>query len=222
MEIIDDYFEYPQSGLIAINKPAGISVQGENANRQTLENIWSARLVKQLFTVHRLDQPVSGIVIFATDNASAAHLSNLFATKKIEKTYLAVVSSTMSPLEGLLTHHLIHNKQKKKSFVDLSASNKGKLAQLQFRTLCTADRYSLLEVKTQSGRFHQIRAQLAAAGFPIKGDVKYGARRANKEKFIHLHAYQLAVPAGNSEGPLVLRAPLPEEDVLWAFFKNRL
>ncbi len=163
---------------------------------------------------HRLDRPTSGIVIFAKTGKALSRMNKLFRENKVTKTYWAVSASAPPEPEGTLVHYLRKNESKNKSFVVDEGSHGAKRADLAFRVMARSDRYFLLEVKPGTGRHHQIRVQLAAAGCPIKGDLKYGSRRSDPDGGIHLHARSIEFkhPVGNET--IVVIAPVPDE-VLW-------
>lgn len=222
MKIIQDSMLFEQAGLLVINKQAGIPVQGKDANVRSLLEICTDKWGKPLYPIHRLDQPVSGLVLLGLNSKTAGFYSKLFATRQIEKMYLAVVPTTAASLTGELIHYLKHDRRKHRTYTTSPNEKKAKEARLHYRILHQSDHYDLWEVRPQTGRFHQIRAQLAAMGAPIKGDVKYGARRGNDGRFIHLHARELLVPVPGLQKPLHIRASVPEHDKLWQFFNNLL
>jgi 23S rRNA pseudouridine1911/1915/1917 synthase len=178
----------------------------------------SGKTGQELFPVHRLDRPVSGLVVFGRDKQAAAALSRQFAAGEVEKRYLAIVSPAPDPAAGKLVHALIHDRKRRRARLAEASDKKAREAGLEYKTLGKSDRYTLLEVQLQGGRFHQIRAQLAAAGYPIKGDVKYGARRRNHDRSIHLHAWKLRLQSPATGQWLFFCAPLPQGDPLWQFF----
>jgi 23S rRNA pseudouridine1911/1915/1917 synthase len=210
---------YKTNQFIAFNKPAGIAVQSKaGTDFQQMVNAYARR---SLFLVHRIDQPVSGLVLFARNERAAASLSQQFAGGLVNRIYHAVVSSLPDPPEGELIHYLRHNPRTNKSIVVPETGTGAKECRLNYRYLASSDTYHLLEVELHTGRPHQIRAQLAAAGFPVKGDVKYGARRANKDRSIHLHATRLIILHPVSGEEIRLEAPFPDE-VLWNYFRAKI
>lgn len=168
-------------------------------------------------TVHRLDRPTSGIVVFAKTSKGLARMNWLFASRAIEKTYWAVTERLPDPPSGQLVQWLKKNEQQNKSYV--VAAGEGKRAVANYRLLAQSDRYYLLEVQPQTGRHHQIRAQLSSVGAVIKGDVKYGAKRPNKDGSIHLLARKIAFVHPVKKQLLSITAPVPEEP-LWKYFEE--
>jgi 23S rRNA pseudouridine1911/1915/1917 synthase len=213
---------FQHTDLICVHKPSGIPVQPDRSGSPSLLEIMKEQRQEELFLVHRLDRPVSGLVIFARTTKAATWLSRAFVQKKIQKTYLAAVAPPLLPEEGILTHHLLHDRRNKKSRPVPPDTTKAREARLKYRTLSQSDHYTLLEIQPETGRFHQIRAQLAASGSPIKGDVKYGARRSNRDRSIHLHAWKLHFRLPDQKAPLTIEAPLPEKDPLWFYFSQKL
>lgn len=204
--------------FIAFNKPPGIAVQGkDSADFHQMVNAYARR---SLFPVHRIDQPSSGLVLFARNAKAAASLSQQFAEGNVTRIYYAIVFPRPDQNEADLTHHLVHHPKANKSSVAEMTSDESKECHLHYRYLGSSDTYHLLEVKISTGRPHQIRAQLAAAGLYIKGDVKYGARRANKDRSIHLHSGRLIIKHPVTQMEVIMEAPFPDE-VLWNFFKDQ-
>lgn len=202
--------------FIVFNKPPGVAVQSNSGD--DFHKLVNAYAKRNLFLVHRIDQPVSGLVLFARNKNAASLLSTQVASGLIERTYHAIVSAKPDLESGVLTNYLLHHKKSNKSIVVEKDTDGSKLSQLQYRYLSSSDAYHLLEIKLISGRTHQIRVQLAAAGMPVKGDVKYGARRSNKDRSIHLHASEMVLKHPISQEKLIIQAPWPDE-VLWNFFR---
>ncbi|MFT7606938.1 MAG: 23S rRNA pseudouridine1911/1915/1917 synthase, partial [Saprospiraceae bacterium] len=170
-----------------------------------------------LYVVHRLDRPATGVVLFAKNKKALANLNQQFKDRTIKKTYLAVVKNTPENPEGHLVHYVYKNNTKNKSVATTEESPGTKKAELKYKVIGQSDNYSLLEIELITGRFHQIRSQLAAIGCPIRGDVKYGFKRGNKDRSIHLHAWKLRFTHPVSEELVELVAPLPEDSVWDAF-----
>ncbi len=190
---------YEDNHLIVINKKVGDIVQGDKTGDAPLSEIIKEYLkVKYdkpgnvyLGVVHRLDRPTSGIVLFAKTSKALPRLNKLFAEGKTKKTYWAIVKKSPDSEKGILTHWLVRNPKQNKSYAHKKEVPNSKKAILEYKTLKKLDNYSLLEIDLKTGRHHQIRAQLAAIGCFIKGDLKYGADRSNKNGGIHLHARSL-------------------------------
>ena len=199
-------FEDPN--VLIVNKAIGVAVQSKDKS-QDLTQILSEEKTVTLFPITRLDQPVSGIVLYAKTKESAADLSGQIQRKKIDKSYHAIVEGEM-PESGVLEHKLTKAKNNK-SF----ENEEGQLARLSFQLIRKLDRYSIISIKTTSGRFHQIRAQLSLNGNPIKGDLKYGAKRSNEGGGIYLHCKDLSCLHPISGRRLEASAPYPEMK-LWS------
>ncbi|MFT5764377.1 MAG: 23S rRNA pseudouridine1911/1915/1917 synthase, partial [Saprospiraceae bacterium] len=163
------------------------------------------------------DRPATGVVLFAKNKKALANLNQQFKDRTIKKTYLAVVKNTPENPEGHLVHYVYKNNTKNKSVATTEESPGTKKAELKYKVIGQSDNYSLLEIELITGRFHQIRSQLAAIGCPIRGDVKYGFKRGNKDRSIHLHAWKLRFTHPVSEELVELVAPLPEDSVWDAF-----
>ena len=218
---------YEDNHMIAINKPAGYLVQGDKTGDAPLSELVKLYLKKKykkpgnvyLGVCHRLDRPVSGVLVFAKTSKALTRLNQLFKDKKIQKTYWAVTKQQPKEPIGTLSQYLLKNQQRNKSYIT-SANRKGsKKAVLSYRLIASGDYYRLLEVLPQSGRHHQIRVQLASMGCVIKGDLKYGAARSNRDASIHLHARQISFVHPVKKEPLTIVAPVPEE-ILWQAFER--
>ncbi len=172
-----------------------------------------------LGVIHRLDRPVSGAVAFARTGKALARMNGMIRERKIGKTYWAVTAAMPPEKEGRLVHYLKKNQQKNTSFA-WDEPGRGRLkAELIYRHLCSSDRYHLLEVDLITGRHHQIRVQLAAAGCVIRGDLKYGAARPNRDASIHLHARSLSFIHPVNMETINITAPVPD-DPLWKHFES--
>lgn len=205
---------YRSNAFWICNKPAGMPVQADKTGDKSLLDLMAIYAHRRLYPVHRLDRPVSGLVILARTKTAAAALSLAFQEHEVEKTYLAVTATLPDPPEGKLVHHLRAMDRQNKALLTDGQHPQDREAVLHYRHLASSERYHLLEVHTEGGRFHQIRAQLAGIGCPIKGDVKYGARRGNRDRSIHLHAWRLRFLHPVSGEPLAFEAPAPS-DVVW-------
>ena len=172
-----------------------------------------------LGVVHRLDRPVSGLVVFARTSKALSRLNRMFAEGEVHKTYWAIVKDAPSEAEGTLTHWLVRNEQQNKSYAYATEKPRSKKAILHYRVIGHSDRYSLLEVRLLTGRHHQIRCQLAAMGCPIRGDLKYGAPRSNPDGSISLLSRRVEFTHPVSGQAISVEAPLPA-DPLWLRVKN--
>ena len=202
--------------IIVYNKCATIMVQPDRSDDPDLLEIAQAHCGHNLFVVHRIDRPVSGVVVYAKNKSVAHTLSAQFKERTVEKTYLAAVATAPPAQEGVLVHYLEKNPQKNRSTVH-EVLRKGTVrCELAYKVIGNTDHYHMLQVHLITGKHHQIRAQLAAVGCPIKGDVKYGARRKNQDRSIHLHSWRLGFFHPDSDEKIMFEAPLPEGDSLWA------
>ena len=200
-----------EGGLIALSKPGGMPAQPDRtSDRDALSIVRSMHPGEEVGLIHRLDRPVSGVLLMTLDPILLPPMNTLFREGSVRKTYLAVVEGE-TPAELVLEHRLTHNPRSRKASADAT----GRIAQLRATRLAQGDRYALLFVEPASGRFHQIRAQLAAAGNPIKGDVKYGARRGERDRSISLHAYSLGFQHPRTRNRIEVKAP-PPSTPLWA------
>lgn len=199
--------------LLAVNKPPGIAVQKDRSGDRCLQDL--VQVLCPGVTVgfpHRLDRPVGGVTVFTLDTATLRGMDALFREKKVAKTYLAIVEG-LAPENGMLMHRLKHAAGSRKS-IAVQAEGEGEgTSVLKFARRSAGDRYSLLEVAPMGGAFHQIRAQLAAAGFPIKGDVKYGARRGERDRSIALHAWRMSFTHPITGAGMTLEAPPPTTSI---------
>lgn len=218
---IGDWVIEKNNQYIALAKPPGIPVQADKTGDKSLFQLAEIYVKSKLGIVHRIDRPASGVVIFAKNKKAIGVLSDQFRDKTVNKTYLAVVKNKPENDSGTLRHYLKKNSRTKKTEVHDAEVPGGKLAELNYRLLGSSDNYHLLEVQPVTGRFHQIRAQLAAVGSPIKGDVKYGARRSNRDRSIHLHAWKLEFQHPVSNEKIALLAPLPK-DPIWDYFAENV
>lgn len=213
---------YEDNHLIAINKPAGFLVQGDKTKDVPLSDYVKAYIKQKyrkvnnvyLGVTHRIDRPVSGVLLFARTSKALARLNKMFQEKQIQKTYWAVVKNHPPKMEDTLTHHLIKDQVRNKSKAYDSPKGKTKKAQTEYKWIQSSDNYHLLEMKPLTGRHHQIRVQLSTIGCPIKGDIKYGFRRTNKDASIHLHAQKIEFTHPVRQEPIVIEANPPNE-VVW-------
>jgi 23S rRNA pseudouridine1911/1915/1917 synthase len=194
---------YEDNHLLAINKPAGVLVQGDETGDKPLvdfaKNYIKSRYGKPgdvfLGVVHRIDRPVSGVVIFARTSKALERMNKLLADREVDKTYWALVKDRPDPLEGTLVHYLDKDRDKNITKALDAPSRRhpdAKRCELTYMLLSSIGKYHLLEVHPLTGRSHQIRAQLAKVGLPIKGDIKYGFHEPNKDNSIHLHCRSMS------------------------------
>ena len=217
---------YEDNHIIIVNKRSSEIVQGDKTgDRPLVEEV--KEYIKEKYhkpgnvflgVVHRLDRPVSGLVVFARTGKALARLNEMFRTKEVKKTYWAIVGNCPSLPEGELCHWLVRNEKQNKSYAYDAEKPGAKQAILDYRLIGRSDRYYLLEVDLKTGRHHQIRCQLAKIGCPIKGDLKYGAPRSNPDGSISLHARRVRFIHPVSKKEICVEAPLPE-DRLWHSFR---
>ena len=216
---------YEDNHIIIVNKESGEIVQGDKTGDRPLSDIVKDYIKEKyqkpgavfLGVVHRLDRPVSGVVVFARTSKALTRLNKMFTENVVHKTYWAIVSGTLNVERGVwndATHWLTRNEQQNKAYAYDHEVPRSKLAKLRYRLLAEGDRYSLLEVQLMTGRHHQIRCQLATLGSPIKGDLKYGAKRSNPDGSISLMARRVEFIHPVSKEPICVEAPVPD-DALW-------
>lgn len=218
MEVI-----YEDNHLIAVNKNGHELVQGDKTGDASLADLLKTWLKEKyakpgnvfVGVTHRLDRPVTGVVVFAKTSKALARMNELFRTGEIKKTYWAIVRNRPPEIEQELTHWLVRNEKQNKSYVCApSQKPDARKAVLHYRLLAQSEHYYLLEIDLKTGRHHQIRCQLAAIGCPIRGDLKYGAGRSNPDGGISLHARRVSFVHPVSKQPVDIVAPVPDEP-LW-------
>lgn len=223
---VDQYsIIFEDADLIVADKLGPLPVQAEKSGDPSLQDLLSARIEAAegatpafLEAVHRIDRRSSGAIVFARSKKAAAALSEALRQGKIAKTYLAVVDRPPEPQVGSLVNWLRWDPRKDKAFVVAEGSPDAKKAILSYRVRTRSERYTCLEISLETGRPHQIRAQLAAIGLPVRGDLKYGARRSTPNGLIMLHAFRLRFSHPSTGQSLELEAPLPPGDPLWEAF----
>ncbi len=201
-------------------------MQGDKTKDTPLSEIAKQYIAKKynkpgavfLGVVHRLDRPTSGIVVFAKTSKSLIRLNKLFLERKTEKTYWAIVKKSPQKTEDTLVHFLKRNSKQNKSYANINEVPDSKKAILEYQVVKNLDRYFLLKIDLKTGRHHQIRVQLAAIGSPIKGDLKYGFDRSNKNGGIHLHARKLEFIHPVKKEDISIIAPTPDDPVWNACF----
>ncbi|SEV83867.1 ribosomal large subunit pseudouridine synthase D [Kaistella antarctica] len=220
---MQDQIVFEDNHLLIINKKAGQLVQGDKTGDLSLldliKNFIKVRDNKPgnvfLGLVHRIDRPTSGLVIYAKTSKGLTRLTQMVKNREIKKTYWAVVPKTEIPKTQRLTHYLQKNEKNNKSTVFPKATEGAKEAILNYEIIKALDNFQLLEVDLETGRHHQIRAQLSKIGVPIKGDLKYGSARSNPDGGIHLHARQLEFIHPVSNENIKITAPVPQNDAVW-------
>ena len=219
---------YEDNHIIIVNKSCSEIVQGDKTGDKPLSEKVKEYLKDKYAkpgnvfcgVVHRLDRPVSGLVVFAKTSKALARLNNMFKDKEVKKTYWAIVADKPRNDEAVLEDYLVKNERQNKSYAHPNPVQGSKKAILDYRVIGKSDRYYLLEVHLHTGRHHQIRCQLANIGCPIRGDLKYGARRSNPDGGISLHARHIEFVHPVSHITVSVTAPVPDEGV-WKAFKDR-
>lgn len=216
---------YEDNHIIVVNKSASEIVQGDKTGDIPLSDMVKTYLKEKyqkpgnvfVGVTHRLDRPVSGLVVFAKTSKALSRLNEMFRVGDVQKTYWAIVKNEPKQPEGELVHWLVRNEKQNKSYAYEREVKDAKKAVLRYRMIGHSDNYSLLEVELMTGRHHQIRCQLAKMGCPIKGDLKYGSPRSNPDGSICLHARRISFVHPVSKVRIDLEAPLPEGN-LWRCF----
>ena len=214
---------YEDNHIIVVNKKSGDIVQGDKTGDAPLSDLVKAYIKKKydkpgdvfLGTVHRLDRPTTGIVLYARTSKALSRMNEMFRENKIQKTYWAVTEKAPKQKVGKLINWLNKNEKQNKSYVVKDGD--GKKAELDYAVKGHSDTYHLIEVLPLTGRHHQIRVQLSNVGAIIKGDLKYGAKRSNKDGSIHLHARKLHFMHPVKKEPITIVAPTPDDPV-WNYF----
>ena len=210
---------YEDNHILIMNKNVGQLVQGDKSLLELLKSFIKERDQKPgnvfLGLVHRIDRPTSGLVIYAKTSKALSRLTQMVKNREIKKTYWAIVPKEIIPQSQTLTHYLKKNEKNNKAIVYNKETDGAKKAILNYQIIKTLDNYMLLEIDLQTGRHHQIRAQLSKIGVPIKGDLKYGAPRSNPDGGISLHARCLEFIHPVSKEQINITAPTPEKDNLW-------
>ena len=208
--------------LIVVNKRVGDIVQGDKTGDKPLSDVVKEYIKEKynkpgevfLGVVHRLDRPTTGIVVFARTSKALSRMNELFSNRETQKTYWVVVKNKPVKSQDKLVHYIKRNEKNNTSKAHLNEVPDSKLASLEYKIIKELTNYTALEIELHTGRHHQIRAQLAAIGSPIKGDLKYGFDRSNPDGGIHLHARKLCFTHPVSKEAITIIAPTPD-DVIW-------
>lgn len=219
---------YEDNHILVVNKHAGDLVQSDPDGTEAIEDQIKAMIKIRdhkpgavfLGVVHRIDRPVSGAVLFAKTSKALTRLNEMIRNGEIKKSYWAITESRPSEEEGELRHWIVRNAKTNRSHAHLRPKGDGKEALLAYRVLGASTNYTLVEVDLKTGRHHQIRAQLSAIGCSIKGDLKYGAKRSNKDGGISLHSRSVEFTHPVRGERMRITAPVPKSDNLWAFFEE--
>ena len=213
---------YEDNHIIIVYKESGEIVQGDKTGDTPLSDIVKDYIKEKyqkpgnvfLGVVHRLDRPVSGLVVFARTSKALSRLNEMFRTGEVHKTYWAITKNMPAIEEGRLEHWLVRNEKQNKSYAYAKEKPSAKKAVLEYKMIGRTDNYSLLEVRLLTGRHHQIRCQLAAMGCPIKGDLKYGAQRSNPDGSISLLSHRVEFVHPVSKERIDVTSPVPADN-LW-------
>lgn len=217
---------YEDNHIIAVNKTCNEIVQGDKTGDMPLSETVKAYIKEKynkpgevfLGVTHRLDRPTSGVVLFARTSKALTRLNEMFKShEQIRKTYWAIVQGAPKQAEARLENWLTRNETLNKSFIGKPGAKEAKQAILSYKTLVRGENYTLLEINLETGRHHQIRCQLAAIGCPVKGDLKYGAKRSNPDGGICLHARKIEFIHPVKKETICITAPVPN-DSLWQQF----
>ena len=226
-EVIEKQILYEDNHLIILNKMSSQIIQGDKTGDIPLSELVKVYLKEKynkpgeafIGVVHRIDRPVSGVIIFAKTSKAMFRMNKIFHGREITKIYWALVKNKPEYESAHLINYLKKNEQQNKAYVYDKEVQGSYLAELKYKLLHSSENYHLLEIELLTGKHHQIRAQLAAIGCPIKGDIKYGAPRTNKNISISLHARSVSFIHPVSKVMLTVIAPAPE-DSLWKYFEN--
>ncbi|HLR51080.1 MAG TPA: RluA family pseudouridine synthase [Candidatus Sphingobacterium stercoripullorum] len=225
IELDDQDVVYEDNHLIGINKEAGDLVQGDETGDmplvEALEHYLKEKYNKPFKAfvgmIHRLDRPVSGLVLFGKTSKAQVRVQKLFKDRKIIKTYIAIVRNPPPKNQDSLKHYLVRNSQKRVTYAYDTEKKSGKVAELDYELIGQLNGYYVLRIKLITGRTHQIRAQLSAIGCPIVGDNKYGYPRGGRKRTICLHGYALEFTHPVRKEQVTMRAPIPRDD-FWEKF----
>lgn len=219
---------YEDNHIIAVNKSTSEIVQGDKTGDEPLSETIKKYIKEKydkpgdvyLGVTHRLDRPVSGVVLFARTSKALTRLNEMFKTQQVKKTYWAIVKNKPENPAGRLEHFLLRNEKQNKSYAHDKFVPNAKQAALTYKLIGQSDTYCLLEIELETGRHHQIRCQLAKMGCPIKGDLKYGSPRSNPNGGISLHARSVEFIHPVSKELIKITAPVPEDDKLWGVMEK--
>lgn len=219
---------YEDNHLLVINKKVGQLVQGDKTGDESLLELIKNFIKKRdekpgnvfLGLVHRIDRPTSGLVIYAKTSKALSRLTQMVKNREIKKTYWAIVPKEMIPQTQRLVHFLKKNEKNNKAIVFPKVTDGAKEAILTYKIIKNLDNYQLLEIDLETGRHHQIRAQLSKIGVPIKGDLKYGSPRSNPDGGISLHARKLEFIHPVTKENIEIIAPVPQNDAVWKASEN--
>ncbi len=219
---------YEDNHLLVVNKHAGELVQADSAGETGLEDAIKSFIRRRdnkpgdvfLGVAHRIDRPVSGAVVFAKTSKALVRLNEMLRLGQLDKTYWVITEELPPEQDGTLVHHIVRDGKTNRSRAYDSPKKESKEARLEYKMIAGSTNYYLFEVKLLTGRHHQIRAQFSKIGAPIKGDLKYGAKRSNPDGGISLHSRMVAFVHPVKKEPLEVVAPVPKGDNLWKYFEE--
>lgn len=210
------------SDYLVVQKPPCMLSQSDiNKDSENVVDLMTQQIKKPLHLLTRLDRPVGGILILSKKKPFTKHYLRQQSEGIVVKTYIAIIEGKLEQESVDLEHYIIHDKKKRKTIVSDKPLDNYKKVELAVERVEALDNYTIISVRLNTGRFHQIRAQLSHAGYPIKGDVKYGARRKNKDRSIYLHAHQIEFKDMDRQS-VIYKASLPEEDTLWQLAAQKI
>ncbi len=220
---------YEDNHIIVVNKSVGEIVQIDKTGDKPLDVLLKEYIKKKyqkpgevfLGVVHRIDRPVSGVVLFARTSKALARLNEMFQEKTVEKIYWAIVKTLPPQKEETLVHFIVRNTKTNKSYCHANEVPDSKQAILHYRLIASSEMFHLLEIRLETGRHHQIRSQLSTIGCPIRGDLKYGFPRSNKDGGISLHSRKVTFQHPVRDEQMTIVAP-PPDDNLWKAFMEKL
>ena len=220
---------YEDNHIIAVNKkPSQIVQEDKTGDKPLIELVKDYLKVKYnkpgevfLGVVHRIDRPVSGLVIFARTSKAQTRLNEMLKTHEINKTYIAIVKNKPAIESDRISNYILRNTKQNKSYIYQKEVKDSQVAELNYKLIGSSDNYHLLQIELITGRHHQIRAQLSAIGCPIKGDLKYGAPRSNEDASICLHSYKMEFLHPIKKEQIIITAP-PPQNSLWNYFLKYL
>ncbi len=210
MNKISDLILYKDHHVIALNKPSGLATQQDKSGESNAHQMAMAYAHRDLYMVHRLDQRVSGVLLFAKTKDAAKYLGNQWKERSTRKMYFGIVPKSEIPASGVLTHFLTLDNKTNFTTAHKERSEDAYESTLEYKVVQQLENFMVLEIQLISGRKHQIRAQLAAIDIPIRGDIKYGSKRTNEDGSIDLHAYSIEFLHPSTKKPMKIDAPFPE------------
>ncbi len=219
---------YEDNHLIAVSKLCGELTQPDPQGNEALETAVKEFIKVRdkkpgevfLGVIHRIDRPVSGVVLFAKSSKALSRMNEQIRLRQVDKRYWAVVERAPIEQESELIHHISRDTKQNKSRATTAPKPNSKEAKLRYKALSASKSFTLLEIELITGRHHQIRAQLSAIGSPIKGDLKYGAKRSNANGGIALHSRSMSFSHPVTKEPTTITAPTPKEEPIWSYFNS--